>query len=121
MEKLTPREEEIMRVLWQLQKAFVHDIIEKLSDVPLPHYNTISTLVRKMEEKGYVGHISFGKSHQYYPLVSAEQYKTGYVQNAVHHFFGNSYKNLVSFFAEKEKISAKELQEIIDILKNKTS
>lgn len=121
MEKLTPREEEIMRVLWQLQRAFVHDIIEKLSDEPQPHYNTVSTLVRKMEEKGYVGHTSFGKSHQYYPVVSAEQYKSGYVQNAVHHFFGNSYKNLVSFFAEKEKISAQDLQDIIDILQKKKS
>ena len=119
MDKLTPREEDIMRVLWQLKKAFVNDIIEELPE-PKPHYNTISTLVRKMEDKGFVGHKSYGKTHQYFPLISEEQHKTGFMQTTVKHYFDNSYKNLVTFFAKKEKISAEELKEILDIIENQS-
>lgn len=119
MNKLTSREEDLMRVLWRLKKAFVNDIIDELPE-PKPHYNTVSTLVRKMEDKGFVTHKSYGKSHQYYPLVSEEQHKTGFMQNTVQHYFDNSYKNLVTFFAKKEKISAKELKEILELIEQQS-
>lgn len=72
MDKLTNKEEEIMHVLWQLKKAFVKEVIVKLAK-PKPHYNTISTVIRKMESKGFVKHKSFGNTHQYYPIISMEE------------------------------------------------
>lgn len=120
MEKLTNREEEIMRTLWKLQKAFVNDIIDELPE-PKPHYNTVSTLIRKMEEKGYVKHKAYGKTHQYFPAVSMENHKNEFVQNAVTNYFENSYRNLVSFFAQNEKISLEELKEIIELIESNNS
>jgi len=121
MEKLTNKEEEIMRVLWKLKKAFVKEVVAELPD-PKPHYNTISTIIRNMEDKGFIGYHAFGKSHQYYSLVSKEAYKKTYMHNTIHNYFENSYKNVVSFFAKEEKISVSELKEIISIIeKNQTN
>ena len=118
MEKLTNKEEEIMRVLWQLKKAFVKEVVAQLPE-PKPHYNTISTIIRNMEEKGFVKHITFGKTHQYTPNVTREAYKKKYMQKTIQHYFENSYKNVVSFFAKEEKISIDELKEIISIIEKK--
>jgi BlaI family penicillinase repressor len=115
MEKLTNKEEEIMRVLWKLKKAFVKEVVAELPE-PKPHYNTISTIIRNMEDKGFIGYHAFGKSHQYYPLVSKETYKKTHMNNTIQHYFENSYKNVVSFFAKEEKISVSELKEIISII-----
>jgi predicted transcriptional regulator len=115
MEKLTNKEEEIMRVLWKLKQAFVKDIVAELPD-PKPHYNTISTVVRNMEEKGFIKYKAFGKSHQYYPAISKEEYKKTFMNKTIQHYFEDSYKNLVSFFAKEEKISVNELKEIISII-----
>jgi predicted transcriptional regulator len=115
MEKLTNKEEEIMRVLWKLKQAFVKDIVAELPD-PKPHYNTISTVVRNMEEKGFIKYKAFGKSHQYYPAISKEEYKKTFMNKTIQHYFEDSYKNLVSFFAKEEKISVSELKEIISII-----
>jgi len=119
MEKLTNKEEEIMRILWQLKKAFVKEVVAELPD-PKPHYNTISTIIRNMEEKGFISHHAFGKTFQYYPVISKEDYKKGFMKKTIQHYFENSYKNVVSFFAKEEKISVEELKEIISIIeKNK--
>ena len=118
MEKLTNKEEEIMRVLWKLKKAFVKEILAELPDQGL-HYNTVSTIVRNLEEKNYVAHNAFGKTHQYYPVVSKEDYRKQFMNMATNRFFDSSYKNVVSFFAKEEKISAQELREILDIIENK--
>jgi predicted transcriptional regulator len=115
MEKLTNKEEEIMRVLWHLKKAFVKDVVAQLPK-PKPHYNTISTTIRNMEEKGFVGHEAFGKTHQYFPAITKEEYRTKYMQKTIQHYFENSYKNVVSFFAKEEKITVEELKEIISII-----
>ncbi|MGB5323196.1 BlaI/MecI/CopY family transcriptional regulator [Lutimonas sp.] len=115
MEKLTNKEEEIMRVLWKLKQAFVKEIVAELPD-PKPHYNTISTVVRNMEEKGFIKYKAFGKSHQYYPAISKEEYKKTFMNKTIQHYFEDSYKNLVSFFAKEEKISVNELKEIISII-----
>ena len=116
--RLTPKEEEVMQVLWQLKKAFVKEVVAALPD-PKPHYNTVSTIIRKMEDKGFVAHESFGNTHRYYPLISKESYKKNFMQKAIDHYFDNSYKNMVSFFAKEEKISVAELKEIISLIENK--
>ena len=120
MDKLTNKEEEIMRVLWNLEKAFVKEVVEELPD-PKPHYNTVSTIVRNLEEKGYISHKAFGKTHQYFPLVSKEDYRKSFMQKTIHQYFESSYKNVVSFFAREEKISVEELREIIEHLEHKNN
>jgi len=119
MQKLTNKEEEIMHILWKLEKAFVKDILEEIS-LDKPHYNTLSTIVRKLEEKGYVAYNAYGKTHQYYPIINKEDYRKGFIGKAIDNYFNNSYKNVVSFFAKEEKISIDELKEIIkELEKNK--
>lgn len=117
MNKLTNKEEQIMHVLWKLKKAFVKEVIAELPK-PKPHYNTVSTVIRKMEDKGFVSHDSFGNTHRYFPTITLEEYRKKYVSNAIYNYFENSYKNVVSFFAKEEKISIDELQEIIKIIEN---
>ena len=118
MEKLTNKEEQIMQVLWQLEKAFVKEVVAELPS-PKPHYNTISTVIRKMEEKGFVKHNAYGNTHQYYPVISMEEYRKTYMQKTINNYFENSYKNVVSFFAKEEKISVAELKEIIRLIESK--
>lgn len=119
MQKLTNKEEEVMKVLWKLKKAFVKDIRKQVSGTK-PHYNTLSTIVRNLEEKKYVAHEAFGNTHRYYPLVSRELYRKQFVNASIADFYDNSYKNMVSFFAREEKISVEELKEIIALIeKNK--
>lgn len=115
MEKLTNKEEEILQILWKLKKGFVKNVVDKLPD-PKPHYNTVSTIIRNMEEKGYVKHQSYGKTHQYYPVVLKDDYRKKHISKTIHNYFENSYKNAVSFFAKEEKISVEELKEIIQII-----
>lgn len=118
MDKLTNKEEEIMRILWKLKKAFVKDILAEIPGSGL-HYNTVSTIVRNLEEKGFVSHTAYGKTHQYYPVVSKEDYREQFMNLATKRFFDSSYKNVVSFFAKEEKISADELREILELIEKK--
>jgi BlaI family transcriptional regulator, penicillinase repressor len=118
MQKLTNKEEEVMHILWKLKKAFVKDILAEITE-DKPHYNTLSTMVRNLEEKKYVSYTAYGNTHQYFPIVSIEDYRKTFMKTAIHNYFGNSYKNLVSYFAEEEKISADELREILKIIENK--
>ncbi|HEX9825606.1 MAG TPA: BlaI/MecI/CopY family transcriptional regulator [Flavobacteriaceae bacterium] len=115
MQKLTNKEEEIMHILWKLEKAFVKDVLAEMKE-DKPHYNTLSTIIRNLEEKGYVGYNAFGKTHQYYPIVSKEAYKKRFMNAAIENYFNSSYKNVVSFFAKEEKISVDELKEIIALI-----
>ncbi|HJS00749.1 MAG TPA: BlaI/MecI/CopY family transcriptional regulator [Flavobacterium sp.] len=118
MQKLTNKEEEIMQILWKLKKAFIKDIMEEITE-DKPHYNTLSTIVRNLEEKGYVGYTAYGKTHQYFPIITIENYRKKFMNTAIDTYFNSSYKNLVSFFAEEEKISAEELREILAIIEKK--
>ena len=118
MGKLTNKEEDILHVLWDLKKAFVKEVVAKLPD-PKQHYNTISTVIRNMEEKGFVKHEAFGKTYQYYPAISKEDYRKKFMQKTIQNYFESSYKNVVSFFAKEEKISVEELKEIINLIENK--
>ena len=105
-----------MQVLWVLEKAFVREIIDELPD-PKPHYNTVSTIVRILEDKGFIGHKSYGNTHQYFPLISKESYQKEEVGNVLKNYFDNSYQKMVAYFAKEEKISPDELEEIIRMIK----
>lgn len=115
MEKLTNKEEEVMQVLWKLDKAFVKEILAEIPGKDL-HYNTVSTIVRKLEDKGYVDHEDFGNTYRYFPIIAKEAYSAEFMKEASAKFFDNSFKNMVSFFARNEKISAEELREILEII-----
>lgn len=115
MQKLTNKEEEIMHILWKLKKAFVKEVQAEIIE-DQPHYNTLSTIIRNLEEKGYVSHSAFGNTHQYYPIVSIEDYRKGFMSTAIDNYFNSSYKSMVSFFAKEEKISADELREILAMI-----
>ena len=117
MQKLTNKEEEIMQILWKFEKAFVKEVMAEITE-DQPHYNTLSTIVRNLEEKGYVAHNAYGHTHQYFPVVSIEDYRKRFMTTAIDTYFNSSYKNMVSFFAKEEKISAKELREILAMIEN---
>jgi predicted transcriptional regulator len=119
MKELTKAEEELMQVLWDLSKGFVKDIIARLPE-PQPKYTTVSTIIRILEEKGFVGHNAYGNSHEYYPLISKEAYSEHATKSVMQKYFGGSLKRLVSFFVDKNDVSDKELEELKKIIeKNK--
>ncbi|TRX21682.1 BlaI/MecI/CopY family transcriptional regulator [Flavobacterium franklandianum] len=118
MQKLTNKEEEIMQILWKLEKAFVKEVLAEITEEQ-PHYNTLSTIIRNLEEKGFVSHNAFGNTHQYFPIVKMEDYRKRFMNTAIDTYFDSSYKNMVSFFAKEEKISAEELREILEMIENK--
>jgi BlaI family transcriptional regulator, penicillinase repressor len=111
MKELTRAEEEVMQGLWKIGKGFVNEILEHFPE-PRPAYNTVSTIVRILEKKGYIGHRAYGKTFQYYPLVSKQEYTRLFMGTVVKGYFDNSYKKLVSFFAGDDKVSVKEMEEI---------
>ncbi len=115
MKQLTRAEEQIMQILWKLEKAFVKDIIVHLPD-PKPAYNTVSTIIRILEKKGFVGYKAYGKTHEYYPLVNKPEYTQKYLRNFVQNYFSNSYKQMVSFFAREEKLSISEMEEMRQLI-----
>jgi BlaI family transcriptional regulator, penicillinase repressor len=112
MKELTKAEEQIMQELWNLEKAFVKDIVDKLPE-PKPAYNTVSTIIRILEKKGFVDHYAYGKTHQYFPLVSKTDYTKSYFKNFLSGYFSNSFQEMVSFFAKEDKMSLSQLEEII--------
>lgn len=118
--ELTKAELQIMQLLWSKEKAFVNDIMDDLPD-PKPAYNTVSTIVRILEKKGFVSHNSYGKSHEYYPVIERELYLNSYMGNVLQSFFSNSLPNLVSFFSKKEGISLEEADEIMKIIEREKS
>ena len=111
MKKLTKAEEQIMHVLWDLEKGFVNDIVTLLPE-PKPAYNTVSTIVRILEQKGFIAHKAYGRTHEYYPMVNKEDYSREYLNNFTRNYFSSSYKALASFFAQSETLSINELEEI---------
>ena len=111
MKELTQAEQQIMEYLWQLEAGFVRDIREKFPE-PRPAYNTVSTIIRILEKKGVVGHRSYGKSHQYYPLISKSEYRRRRFKDVLKKHFSNSYRSFVSFFAKDQDVSLTELEEM---------
>jgi len=115
--ELTKAELQIMQLLWSRKKAFVNDLLEDLPE-PKPAYNTVSTIVRILEKKGFVSHTTYGKTHCYFPLIEREVYLNSYMKGVLHLFFSNSLPNLVSFLSKKEDISLDEVNEIMKIMEN---
>jgi len=115
IKELTRAEEQIMQVLWQLKKAFVKELIEALPE-PKPAYNTVSTFVRILETKGFVDHEAFGKSHEYFPVISKEQYQSFATDKLLSGYFDNSIQHVFSYFVNKERIDLKEADEIMKLI-----
>lgn len=113
MDKLTAKEEEILALFWDKGPLYVREIVE-LYDEPKPHFNTISTMVRSLEEKGYVGHIPKGKSFQYYALVAEEEMGKKSLSSVIGRYFKNSYLRVVSSFVEDGNIPVEDLRRLLD-------
>jgi len=117
LKELTKAEDQVMQILWTLEKGFVKDIVEKMPE-PKPAYNTVSTIVRILETKGFIDHKAYGKTHEYFPIVTKEKYTKFYLNNLIKGYFNGSFQNLVSFFAKENKLDATDLEKLLDELKN---
>ena len=115
MEKLTPQEEELMLIFWQENGGFLSDLIPNMANPKTP-YTTVASIAKNLQRKGYVSSQMFGNTYRYTPQISENEYKATFMSGIVNNYFENSYKEMVSFFAKKQKISAKELQEIINLI-----
>ena len=118
MKRLTSKEEEILGYFWAKGPLFVRGLLD-LQEEPKPHYNTLSTIVRTLEEKGYIGYKVFGNTHQYYALISEDEYRKKTLKQVVDKYFDNSYTRVVSTLIEEEALTLDELQELIQQIKNK--
>lgn len=121
MRELTKAEEKVMQILWQLKEAFVRDIIERLDEEKKPSYTTVSSVIRVLESKGFVNHKVYGNTHQYFPIISEEEYKEFAASSVLEKYFGGSVSRLVSFFAKKEKVDLKDLDDMINMIKKQKS
>jgi BlaI family transcriptional regulator, penicillinase repressor len=108
MKELTKAEDQIMQILWALKKGFVKDIVEEMPE-PKPAYNTVSTIVRILEKKGFIGYKAYGKTHEYFPLITKEKYTRFYLNNLVKGYFNGSVQSLVSFFAKENKLDVQDI------------
>lgn len=104
MKPLTRAEEEIMQILWDIERGFVKDILSPLSE-PKPAYNTVSTIVRILERKGFVGHKSYGKSHEYFPVISKDEYRTFIIKKLLGGYFDGSFQKLSEFFQNDDELN----------------
>ena len=117
MQKLAKREEQIMQAAWHLGKAFIKEIIAELPD-PKPHYNSVATMVRILEDKGFLAHETFGNTFRYYPAITKEQYQKHAFGDIVRQYFNNSYPSMLAYFAKEHSMSQEELNEILEIIKS---
>lgn len=115
MKELTQRELTTLEILWEIEKGFVNDVLEMYPE-PKPPYTTVSSIIRILETKGYVGHKAYGKTHEYFPIVSRIKYKKHVVKDLVKNFFGGSLNNVVSFMAEEDELSEKDIKEISELI-----
>jgi predicted transcriptional regulator len=122
IKELTRAEEQIMQILWKEKNGFVKDILSHFPE-PKPAYNTVSTIVRILEKKGFVGHDEFGKSHRYFPLIMKEEYRKVRLMDLMKGYFNNSMKQVLSHFSDTQKMNIREADELIEMLeliKNKS-
>ncbi|AWV98909.1 BlaI/MecI/CopY family transcriptional regulator [Arcticibacterium luteifluviistationis] len=115
LRELTKAEEEIMQQLWTLEKAFVKDVIAQLP-VPKPAYNTVSTIIRILEQKGFVDHLAYGKTYEYFPIVSKNKYRKFASNKLMQSYFNGSVGQMVSYFVEEEKIDIKDADELMKLI-----
>jgi BlaI family transcriptional regulator, penicillinase repressor len=113
--ELTRAEEEVMQILWKLGKGFVNDVLEHYPE-PRPAYNTVSTIIRILEKKGFIDHQAYGKTHEYFPLISKEGYTRQFMGNVFKGYFDNSFHKMVSFFTGDDNMTMKEMEEIRSII-----
>jgi BlaI family transcriptional regulator, penicillinase repressor len=116
IKELTKAEDQVMQILWRIGKGFVKDIIEEMPE-PKPAYNTVSTIVRILETKGFVDHKAYGKTHEYFPLISKEKYTRFYLNTMIKGYFNGSFQNLVSFFARDNKMNSRDIEKLLDEIK----
>ena len=117
MKELTKAEEQVMQILWDIQKGFVKEVLAKMPE-PKPAYNTVSTIIRILEKKGFVGYKAYGKTHEYFPLIDKKTYSNFYLKNFIGGYFGGSFHKLVSFFAKENEMDIKEFESLLDHVKN---
>lgn len=116
MRELTHAELEVMQILWEKKKALVREVLDEMPE-PKPAYNTVSTVIRVLEKKGFVSHKAFGTTYQYFPLVRKKEYTKGYMYTVMTNFFGGSIHQMLSFFNDTKSVSISELEEIIRMMK----
>ncbi|WP_158827917.1 BlaI/MecI/CopY family transcriptional regulator [Mucilaginibacter lacusdianchii] len=116
MEELTRTEERVMQILWKLKKAFVKDIIDAMPDEPKPPYNTISSVVRLLEKKEYVGYKAYGKTYEYFPLISKADYRKASFKKMFTNYFDSSVDSLLSFMVKEQKLSEEDIQKIQEMI-----
>ncbi|MFH0843270.1 MAG: BlaI/MecI/CopY family transcriptional regulator [Bacteroidota bacterium] len=115
MRELTRAEEQVMQVLWKIKKGFVKDVLEHFNE-PKPAYNTVSTIIRILQDKGFVTHKAYGRTHEYYPIITKDDYSKSHLSSFVSDYFSNSFGKMVSFFAKEREISIREMEEIMKIM-----
>jgi BlaI family penicillinase repressor len=116
IKELTHAEEEVMQILWKLRKAFIKEILDRF-DEPKPAYSTVSTIIRILTEKGFVNYRAYGRTYQYFPVILKDDYRKARMSRFVKDYFSNSYRQMVSFFAQEDTISVKEMEEIMQMMK----
>jgi BlaI family transcriptional regulator, penicillinase repressor len=110
--ELTKAEEKVMQVLWKLQKGFVKDIIELIDEEPKPAYTTVSTIIRILEQKHFVGYKAYGKTHEYFPLITKEAYRSKSFKTLLQDYFEDSPSQVLSYLVKEEKLNAKEIADL---------
>lgn len=116
MDELTKTEERVMQMFWKLKKGFVKDVIEQIPDKPKPPYNTISSIVRVMVKKGYLGYKAYGKTYEYFPLINKSEYRKMQLKKMISGYFGDSPSTLLSHIVKEEKLSKEEIKKLKDII-----
>jgi len=112
MRELTKAEEQVMQILWEVKKGFVKDVLAKMPE-PKPAYNTVSTIIRILEKKGFVGYNAYGKTHEYFPIVDKTAYSNFYLKNFIGGYFGGSFQKLVSFFAKENDLDVNDFESLM--------
>lgn len=114
---MTKAEEEVMQILWRLKKGFIKEILERF-DEPRPAYSTVSTIIRILQDKGFVNYRAYGRTYQYFPVISKDDYRKTQMSSFVRNYFSNSYQKMVSFFAKEDSITVRDMEEIMEMMKN---
>jgi BlaI family penicillinase repressor len=112
MKQLTRAEEQVMQILWEIKQGFVKDVLDKMPN-PKPAYNTVSTIIRILEKKEFVGYKAYGKTHEYFPLVEQNLYRSFFLKSMIGNYFGGSFERLVSFFAKDTDMDIHEMEELL--------
>lgn len=112
---LTKAEEKAMKILWSIKRGLIRDVVNEYED-PRPAYTTVATIFRILEKKGFVARRPVANSHEYYPLIGRDEYKTQSVKSLVENYFSNSFKNMVSEFSSKQNLTTRDMQDLIEHL-----